>query len=65
MDLLFTKGINLEIGINYECPFGRNLKLREIRKINGKLYKMKKNYTNSNYCNEKFYNETDGRAREI
>ena len=24
LDLLFTKGINLETDINYECPFGRS-----------------------------------------
>ena len=24
LDLLFTKRINLEKDINYECPFGRN-----------------------------------------
>ena len=24
LDLLFTKGINLETDINYDCPFGRS-----------------------------------------
>ena len=68
LDLLFTKGINLETDINYECPFGRSDYVVLEIEIKGDMedkqkesYKKKiRNYAKANYsAMKKFFDETD------
>ena len=68
LDILFTKGINLETNINYECPFGKSdhavLKIEIKGDIKGKQkksYKKKRrNYAEVNYTvMKRFFNEID------
>ena len=68
LDLLFTKGINLEKDINYECPFGRSDYVVLEIEIKGDMenkqeesYKKKiRNYAKANYTAMKeFFSETD------
>ena len=68
LDLSFTKGINLETDINYECPFGRNdhvvleIEIKgDIKDKQEKSYKKKgRNYAQANYtAMKRFFNEID------
>ena len=67
LNLLFTKGMNLEKDINYECPFGRSdhmvLKIEikgDIKDKQEESYKKKRNYAKVNYtAMKRFFNETD------
>ena len=67
LDLLFTKGINLETDISYECPLGRSdhvvleIDIKgDIKEKKEESYKKKRNYTKANYsAMKKFFNEID------
>ena len=68
LDLLFTKGIDLEKDIDYECPFGRSDHVVLEIEIKGDMkdkqeesYKKKRrNYAKANYTAMKeFFSETD------
>ena len=48
LDLLFTKGINLETGINYECPFGRSDHMILKIEIKGDIKTNRRNHTKRN-----------------
>ena len=62
LDLLFTKRINLETDINYECPFGRSdhvvleIEIKEdIKETGGIIQKEKELCKRKLYCNEEVF----------
>ena len=64
LDILFTKGINLEIDINYECPFRRSghvvleIEIKgDIKDKQEESCKKKRNYAKANYtAMKRFFN---------